>query len=156
MRKEYSNEWLVMARQQGPGCIEREFLNVLGNMVGPGRYRHVRLAPNHWLEVIQVKHKWEGIKNYKEYPGEVSNAVQKDMSGQKKSRKFRLLLRRSKRCSAEGHVSHILLTRLSRRPDGWSKTGADQMARLRDMEGQLNKHKRNIPSPKRPWRRNSY
>lgn len=34
-------------------------------------------------------------------------------------------------CSAEGHVSHILSDRLSSRPMGWSKLGADQMARLR-------------------------
>lgn len=34
-------------------------------------------------------------------------------------------------CSAEGHVSHILSDRLSSRPLGWSKEGADQMARLR-------------------------
>jgi len=34
-------------------------------------------------------------------------------------------------CSAEGHVSHILSSRLSSRPLGWSKRGVDQMARLR-------------------------
>ena len=34
-------------------------------------------------------------------------------------------------CSAEGHVSHILSSRMSSRPLGWCKTGADQMARLR-------------------------
>ncbi|MDD3318248.1 MAG: ISLre2 family transposase [Methanosarcina sp.] len=34
-------------------------------------------------------------------------------------------------CSAEGHVSHILSSRLSSRPLGWCKTGIDQMARLR-------------------------
>jgi len=34
-------------------------------------------------------------------------------------------------CSAEGHVSHILSARLSSRPLGWSRTGLDQMARLR-------------------------
>lgn len=33
--------------------------------------------------------------------------------------------------SAEGQVSHIFATRLSSRPMGWSKTGADKMARLR-------------------------
>jgi len=37
-------------------------------------------------------------------------------------------------CSAEGHVSHILSSRLSSRPLGWSKTGVDQMARLRAFE----------------------
>jgi hypothetical protein len=34
-------------------------------------------------------------------------------------------------CSAEGHVSHILSSRLSLRPLGWCKTGVDQMSRLR-------------------------
>ena len=34
-------------------------------------------------------------------------------------------------CSAEGHVSHILSSRMSSRPLGWSKKGADNMAKLR-------------------------
>ncbi len=34
-------------------------------------------------------------------------------------------------CSAEGHVSHIYTDRMSSRPLGWSRTGADRMARLR-------------------------
>lgn len=34
-------------------------------------------------------------------------------------------------CSAEGHVSHILSDRLSSRPKGWSRQGADKIARLR-------------------------
>lgn len=34
-------------------------------------------------------------------------------------------------CSAESHVSHILSDRLSSRPKGWSKQGADKVARLR-------------------------
>lgn len=34
-------------------------------------------------------------------------------------------------CSAEGHISHIFADRLSSRPLGWSKVGADKMARLR-------------------------
>lgn len=37
-------------------------------------------------------------------------------------------------CSAEGHVSHILSARLSSRPQGWSKLGAEQMAQLRVMQ----------------------
>ena len=36
-------------------------------------------------------------------------------------------------CSAEGHVSHVLSARLSSRPMGWSKLGADQIAKLRAM-----------------------
>ncbi|NLP34471.1 MAG: ISLre2 family transposase [Clostridiales bacterium] len=34
-------------------------------------------------------------------------------------------------CSAEGHVSHVLSSRMSSRPLGWSKKGADRIARLR-------------------------
>lgn len=34
-------------------------------------------------------------------------------------------------CSAEGHVSHVFSERLSSRPKGWSRIGADQMAQLR-------------------------
>jgi hypothetical protein len=46
--------------------------------------------------------------------------------------KIRLTNRRSLcGCSAEGHVSHVLSSRMSTGPMGWSKTGADKMARLR-------------------------
>ncbi len=34
-------------------------------------------------------------------------------------------------CSAEGHVSHIYADRMSSRPLGWCRIGADRMARLR-------------------------
>lgn len=34
-------------------------------------------------------------------------------------------------CSAEGHVSHVYADRMSSRPLGWCRTGADKMARLR-------------------------
>lgn len=34
-------------------------------------------------------------------------------------------------CSAEGHVSHVLSDRMSSRPMGWSRTGADKMCHLR-------------------------
>ena len=34
-------------------------------------------------------------------------------------------------CSAEGHISHVLSSRMSSRPLGWSKFGADKMSRLR-------------------------
>lgn len=34
-------------------------------------------------------------------------------------------------CSAEGHISHILSARMSSRPMGWSKDGADRIAKLR-------------------------
>ncbi len=34
-------------------------------------------------------------------------------------------------CSAEGHVSHVLSSRLSSRPMAWSRLGAEKMAKLR-------------------------
>ena len=34
-------------------------------------------------------------------------------------------------CSAEGHISHILSARMSSRPMGWSRDGADRIAKLR-------------------------
>lgn len=34
-------------------------------------------------------------------------------------------------CSAEGHVSHVLSSRMSSRPLGWSEKGVDKMAHLR-------------------------
>jgi len=37
-------------------------------------------------------------------------------------------------CSAEGHVSHVLSSRMSSRPMGWSRHGAGQMARLREWQ----------------------
>lgn len=36
-----------------------------------------------------------------------------------------------KGCSAEGHVSHVLSSRMSSRPMGWSRRGIDKMAHLR-------------------------
>ncbi|MDO4344807.1 MAG: ISLre2 family transposase [Eubacteriales bacterium] len=38
---------------------------------------------------------------------------------------------RNIKCSAEGHVSHVYADRMSSRPLGWSRTGADKMSRLR-------------------------
>lgn len=35
------------------------------------------------------------------------------------------------KCSAEGAVSHVYASRMSSRPLGWSRTGADKMSRLR-------------------------
>lgn len=37
-------------------------------------------------------------------------------------------------CSAEGHISHVYADRMSSRPLGWSRIGADKMARLRVYE----------------------
>lgn len=57
-----------------------------------------------------------------------------------------------KGCSAEGHISHIYASRMSSRPLGWSKLGADKMARLRiyyynggDMLKLVRKQKDDLP-----------
>ena len=44
-------------------------------------------------------------------------------------------------CSAESHVSHILSDRLSSRPMGWSKRGADRMSKLRCYEKNYGREK---------------
>ena len=50
---------------------------------------------------------WEGIRIYQEEAGSVWG------------------------CHAEGQVSHVLSSRMSSRPMGWSRKGAEQMSRLR-------------------------
>lgn len=57
-----------------------------------------------------------------------------------------------KGCSAEGHVSHVLSGRMSSRPMGWSRLGADKMAHLRayywnhgDMLELVRRQKEEIP-----------
>lgn len=53
-----------------------------------------------------LKENWDGIQAYREYPAALG-------------------------CSAESHVSHVLSARLSSRPQGWSRAGAEKMASLR-------------------------
>lgn len=55
-------------------------------------------------------------------------------------------------CSAEGHVSHVLADRMTSRPMGWSRTGADKMAHLRayyynqgDMRELVRMQKKELP-----------
>ena len=48
-------------------------------------------------------------------------------------------------CSAESHVSHVLSDRLSSRPMGWSKTGADRMSKLRCYEKNYGREKIDRP-----------
>lgn len=57
-----------------------------------------------------------------------------------------------KRSSTEGHVSHVLSSRMSSRPMGWSIKGATKMAKLRayelnggDMLELIRYQKRNLP-----------
>ncbi|XVG95356.1 ISLre2 family transposase [Eubacteriales bacterium KG127] len=56
---------------------------------------------------VYLKRNWRKIENRKKY--------EKVLHG----------------CSAEGHISHVLSSRLSSRPLGWSKLGMDKISRLR-------------------------
>ena len=73
------------------------------------------------LAVTEKESKKEAVQEAKEYilgnwSGIIQSITNKDENIQ---------------CSAEGHVSHIYADRMSSRPLGWSKTGADRMSRLR-------------------------
>ena len=60
------------------------------------------------------------------------------------------------RCSAEGHISHILSSRLSSRPMGWSVIGADEMARLRAYKangGSIKEYYRNLRTQRKKEQR---
>lgn len=79
---------------------------------------------------LYLKNNWEGILNSKRYK-ELHLAV-----------------------SAEGHVSHVLSARLSHRPMGWGKKGADHMSYLRALKFNrcsirdfyLRTHKQELPA----------
>lgn len=69
-------------------------------------------------ETLQMSKK-ESMKRAKRYISNNQEGI-KNLFGEEKYR-----------CSAEGHISHILSSRLSSRPMGWSIIGADEMARMR-------------------------
>ena len=61
------------------------------------------------LEILgYIKNQWEGIENF------LDNREKHSLG-----------------CSAEGHVSHILASRMSSRPFGWSRTGLENITKLR-------------------------
>jgi hypothetical protein len=77
-----------------------------------------------------IKNNWEGINN--------------------------LFKEEKYRCSAEGHISHILSARLSSRPMGWSVIGADEMARLRAYKangGSIKKYYRKLRTQRKKEQR---
>lgn len=55
-----------------------------------------------------IKNQWEGIENF------LDNREKHNLG-----------------CSAEGNVSHILASRMSSRPFGWSRTGLENITKLR-------------------------
>ena len=80
---------------------------------------HVKQLLNFIIEETESETKKEAVKDCKRY-------ILNNWEGIKRRYEEEYI-----GCSAEGHISHILSSRLSSRPLGWSKTGADQMARLR-------------------------
>ena len=90
---------------------------------------------------------WESIrKGNKKLTSELINFAIKETPSEKKKERMKqaknyilnnwegiinLFTEEKYRCSAEGHISHILSARLSSRPMGWSIIGADEMARMR-------------------------
>ena len=82
------------------------------NILSLLREEHAQAATDSRKRTIEDCHKylmnnWNGIKAYRDYGAYIIG------------------------CSAEGQVSHILSSRLSSRPMGWSRTGAHQIAHLR-------------------------
>jgi len=92
---------------------------------------------------ILYSSKRKAKEEFKEYIKELTKKAEKEEQIEKLER-FVLenwtAIRRSlkdkkvKGCSAESHISHVLSDRLSSRPMGWSKRGADRMSKLRCYE----------------------
>ena len=91
----------------------------LWNYMKAGNKKSTMEIINFAINETPMKSKKESMKRAKRY---ISNNWEgiKNLFGEEKYR-----------CSAEGHISHILSDRLSSRPMGWSVIGADEMARMR-------------------------
>lgn len=76
---------------------------------------------NHILEVTEDESKYKAVERSKNYILGNWPGIMLSMGGKDKNI----------RCSAEGHVSHAYSDRMSSRPLGWCRLGADKMARLR-------------------------
>ena len=81
----------------------------LENLYAGEEHKEERAKKQHQLKVCRtyILGNWEKIEALKMYAAELHG------------------------CSAEGHVSHLLSARMSSRPMGWSREGADKMSRLR-------------------------
>lgn len=83
---------------------------------------------NDFMEAIEAVAGYANTENEKKRVREAGEYILSNWS----AAQIRLNNRKEvKGCSAEGHVSHVLSSRMSSRPMGWSKHGADQMAHLR-------------------------
>ena len=91
----------------------------LWNYINKHNKEHVKQLLNFIIEETESETKKEAVKDSKRY-------ILNNWEGIK-----RRYEKEYQGCSAEGHISHVLSSRLSSRPLGWSLKGADQMARLR-------------------------
>lgn len=73
------------------------------------------------IKITDSETKRKAVETSKGYILSNWSGIQISMKGKDKNIK----------CSAEGHVSHVLSDRMSSRPLGWSRIGCDKMARLR-------------------------
>lgn len=94
-------------------------IEVLWSYINNRNKDHVKELLNFIIEETESQTKKEAVKDSKRY---ILNHWDSIMRGYEEEYIG---------CSAEGHISHILSSRLSSRPLGWSLVGADQMARLR-------------------------
>lgn len=116
----------------------------LWNYMKAGNKKCTMEIINFAIEETPIKSKRESMKRAKRY---ISNNWEgiKNLFGEKKYR-----------CSAEGHISHILSSRLSSRPMGWSVIGADEMARMRVYKangGSIKEYYRNTRSERKREKR---
>lgn len=91
----------------------------LWDCIRKGNKKHTIELIDFAIEETPFKTKRESMKRAKRYILNNWEGIE-NLFGEKKYK-----------CSAEGHISHILSARLSSRPMGWSIIGADEMARMR-------------------------
>lgn len=93
----------------------------LANLIRDGRWTEMNRLLISFLEEAELESRREVISDAISY-------FNNNWSGIQAHRIYKNIL---VGCSAEGHVSHVLSSRLSSRPMGWSYVGANQMAHLR-------------------------
>ena len=116
----------------------------LWNNIKKGNKKQTMEIINFAIEETPIQSKRESMKKAKRYLSNNWEGIL-NLFGEKKYR-----------CSAEGHISHILSSRLSSRPMGWSVIGADEMARMRTYKangGSIKEYYRNIRTKKKTEKR---
>ncbi len=112
----------------------------LWNYMKAGNKKHTMEIINFAIKETPIKSKKENMKRAKRYISSNWAGI-KNLFGEEKYS-----------CSAEGHVSHVLSSRLSSRPMGWSIIGADEMARMRAYKangGSIKEYYRNLRSERK-------